>query len=82
MAKARRRFKVITDSDHLLPIAPNLLARNFVAEKPNQKWGGDITYLYTSEGWFYLAVIIDLYSRAVVGWTMGERMTASLCVTH
>ena len=78
VAKARRRFKVTTDSDHVLPIAPNLLARNFVAEKPNQKWVGDITYLYTSEGWLYLAVIIDLYSRAVVGWSMGERMTASL----
>jgi putative transposase len=78
MAKARRRFKITTDSDHKLPIAPNLLARNFVAEKPNQKWVGDITYLYTSEGWLYLAVMIDLYSRAVVGWSMGERMTASL----
>lgn len=78
VAKARRRFKVTTDSDHALPIALNLLARNFVAEKPNQKWVGDITYLYTSEGWLYLAVIIDLYSRAVVGWSMGERMTSSL----
>jgi putative transposase len=78
IAKARRRFKVTTDSDHVLPIAPNLLARNFIAEQPNQKWVSDITYLYTSEGWLYLAVIIDLYSRAVVGWSMGERMTATL----
>ena len=78
VAKAARKFKVTTDSHHQLPIAPNLLEQNFQAEAPNQKWAGDITYLWTSEGWLYLAVIIDLYSRAVIGWSMGERMTASL----
>ena len=78
VAKAARKFRVTTDSDHNLSISPNLLARNFSADKANQKWAGDITYLYTSEGWLYLAVIIDLYSRAVIGWSMSSRMTATL----
>lgn len=76
--KAARRFKVTTDSNHRQPIASNLLAQDFSATVPNQKWVGDITYLYTSEGWLYLAVIIDLYSRAVIGWSMSHRMTAEL----
>ena len=76
--KAARMFKVTTDSNHTLAVAPNLLAQNFTATKVNQKWVGDITYLYTSEGWLYLAVIIDLYSRAVIGWSMNSRMTADL----
>ena len=67
VAKAARRFKVTTDSGHNYPIAKNLLNQNFTAIAPNQKWAGDITYLYTSEGWLYLAVIIDLYSRSVIG---------------
>ncbi len=78
VAKATRRFKVTTDSNHSLPVAPNLLERNFTANAPNQKWAGDITYLMISEGWLYLAVIIDLYSRQVVGWSMDSRMTANL----
>jgi len=77
-AKAARLFKVTTNSNHQHDISPNLLERNFKAEKPNQKWAGDISYLYTSEGWLYLAVIIDLYSRAVVGWSVSERMTSAL----
>ncbi|WP_345887509.1 IS3 family transposase [Shewanella algae] len=76
--KAARKFKVTTNSDHRLPVAPNLLGRDFTAAAPNEKWVGDITYLMTSEGWLYLAVIIDLYSRAVVGWAMSPRMTADL----
>lgn len=76
--KAARKFKVTTDSKHNLPVAPNLLKRDFTASAPNQKWVGDITYLMTSEGWLYLAVIIDLYSRSVVGWSMSERMTSTL----
>lgn len=76
--KAAKKFKVTTDSDHQLPIADNLLDRDFSADAPNQKWVQDITYLWTSEGWLYLAVVIDLYSRAVVGWSMNERMNASL----
>ncbi len=78
IAKATRRFKATTDSKHTLPVADNLLDRNFTADQPNQKWAGDITYLYTSEGWLYLAVIIDLFSRAVIGWSMSSRMTADL----
>lgn len=78
VAKAARKFKTTTDSDHQLPVAPNLLEQNFDAIGPNQKWVGDITYLMTSEGWLYLAVIIDLYSRAVIGWSMSNRMTAQL----
>lgn len=76
--KAARKFKVTTNSNHKLPVAPNLLDQDFTATSPNQKWAGDITYLMTSEGWLYLAVMIDLHSRAVVGWSMGTRMTANL----
>ena len=76
--KAAKKFKVTTDSDHQLPIADNLLERDFSADAPNQKWVQDITYLWTSEDWLYLAVVIDLYSRAVVGWSMNRRMKASL----
>ena len=59
-------------------MADNLLAQNFSANAPNQKWAGDITYLWTDEGWLYLAVVLDLYSRRVIGWAMSERMTAQL----
>ena len=78
VAKAARKFKVTTDSNHRLPVAPNLLGQNFTVGQPNQKWAGDITYLYTREGWLYLAVMIDLHSRAVIGWSMSTRMTADL----
>jgi len=78
VAKAARKFRVTTDSHHNLSISPILLARDFSADKANQKWAGDITYLYTSEGWLYLAVIIDLYSQSVIGWSMSSRMTATL----
>lgn len=77
-AKAAKRFKATTHSRHDLPVAPNLLAQDFTASAPNQKWVGDITYLWTDEGWLYLAVLLDLYSRQVVGWALAERMTASL----
>lgn len=77
-AKAKKKFKATTNSKHDLPVAPNLLQRNFVTRKPNAVWVTDITYLWTNEGWLYLAVIIDLYSRKVVGWSMGERMTSRL----
>lgn len=66
-AKAKKKFKVTTDSKHHLPVAPNLLNRDFTALAPNQKWYGDISYIWTTEGWMYLAVVIDLYSRAVIG---------------
>ena len=77
-ACAARHFKATTHSHHSLPVAPNLLNQCFDADIPNQKWVGDIRYMWTEEGWLYLAVIIDLYSRAVVGWSMSERMTAKL----
>lgn len=76
--KTKRKFKVTTDSKHNLPVAPNLLDRQFSAVQPNQKYVGDITYIHTQEGWLYLAVVIDLFSRQVVGWSMSERMQAKL----
>jgi len=75
---SKKRFKATTNSRHSLPICPNLLNQNFQAEAPNQKWVGDITYISTSEGWVYLASVIDLYSRQIVGWQVGERITAEL----
>lgn len=77
-AKGARKYKATTNSKHSLPVAPNLLQQDFSAERPNQKWVSDITYIATDEGWLYLAVVLDLYSRLVVGWSMSERMTATL----
>lgn len=77
-ARAARRFKATTYSKHRLPVAPNRLQQDFTAAGPNQKWVADITYLWTGEGWLYLAVVLDLYSRAVVGWSMAERITKEL----
>ena len=77
-AKAAKKFKATTNSDHSLPVAPNLLKQDFTAVAPCQKWVTDFTYLWTDEGWLYLATVIDLYSRRVVGWAMSERMTAQL----
>ena len=77
-AKAARKFKATTCSRHTLPVAPNLLNQDFHAADPNSKWVGDITYLWSDEGWSYLAVVIDLYSRKVVGWSLASRMTADL----
>lgn len=79
-AKGKRKFVVTTDSKHDLPIAPNLLERNFTAQKPNQVWTTDITYIATDEGWLYLVVMLDLYSRQVVGWSLQEHMQASLVI--
>lgn len=77
-AKAAKKFKATTNSNHNLPVAPNLLERDFSATETNQKYAGDITYLWTNEGWLYLAVFIDLFSRKVVGWSVSERMTSEL----
>jgi transposase InsO family protein len=77
-AKGARKYKATTYSKHSLPVAPNLLAQDFSADRPNQKWVSDITYIATDEGWLYLAVVLDLYSRLVVGWSMSERMTSTL----
>ena len=77
-ARSARKYKATTDSKHALPVAPNLLKRQFAVTKPNVAWVSDITYLWTRQGWMYLAVILDLYSRKVVGWTLRERMTVDL----
>ena len=77
-AKTIRKFKATTNSDHNLPVAENLLNRNFSPPAPNKAWVADITYIWTNEGWLYLAIVIDLFSRAVVGWSMSERMTRTL----
>jgi putative transposase len=75
-----RKFKRTTDSNHAFNIAPNLLQQDFTASGPNQKWAGDITYVWTREGWVYLAVIIDLFSRRVVGWAISNRMKQDLAL--
>ena len=75
-----RKFKVTTDSDHTFNIAPNLLDRDFKADQPNQKWAGDISYIWTREGWLYLAVILDLHSRRVIGWAVSNRMKRDLAI--
>lgn len=77
-AKHKQRFKVTTDSKHNLPIAPNLLERNFTPTAPNQVWTSDITYLWTDEGWLYLAITMDLFNREIVGWSLKPRMTADI----
>ncbi len=76
--KRKKRFKVTTESRHNYPVAPNLLARQFDVKAPNRVWGADITYLWTMQGWLYLAVVIDLYSRKVVGWSMSRWLRAEL----
>ena len=75
-----RKFKATTDSDHTFNIAPNLLDRDFAAHGPNQKWAGDISYIWTREGWLYLAVILDLHSRRVIGWAVSNRMKRDLAI--
>jgi len=77
-ARRRRRYRVTTDSRHPFPIAANVLARQFTTAAPNVAWVTDITYIPTGEGWLYLAAILDLYSRAVVGWAMNTEITRQL----
>lgn len=74
----KKRYKVTTNSDHGFAIAPNHLEQDFTATAPNQRWVADITYIRTGEGWLYLAVVLDLFSRAVVGWSMSHRITRDL----
>jgi len=78
--KRNRKYKVTTDSNHSFNIAPNLLDKNFAADRPNQKWAGDISYVWTQEGWLYLAVILDLHSRRVIGWAVSNRMKRDLAI--
>jgi putative transposase len=79
-ARGKRKFKATTDSNHGLPVAPNLLAREFSPAAPNTVWTSDITYVATDEGWLYLAVILDLFNREVVGWSMKPHMRQELVV--
>ena len=76
-----KRFKVTTDSDHNEAISPNKLDRQFEVTEPNKVWTTDITYVWTLEGWLYVAVVIDLFSRQVVGWSIADHMRTSLCVS-
>jgi len=77
-ARHKRRYKATTDSRHSLPVAPNVLDRHFAPGAPNRVWTGDITYIATAEGWLYLAVVIDLFNREVIGWSIKPRMTTDL----
>lgn len=79
-ARTKRKFKATTDSRHNLPVAANLIARDFAPAMPNAVWTTDITYIATDEGWLYLAVMLDLFSRQVVGWAIGPRMTKALVI--
>jgi putative transposase len=78
VCKTKRKFKATTDSKHDKLISPNLLERQFNVNQENRYWVGDITYIPTQEGWLYLAVVIDLYSRKIIGWSMSDRMKAQL----
>jgi putative transposase len=80
-ARQKRRFKRTTDSLHAFPVAPNLLDQDFKATRPNQNWGADISYVWTREGWLYLAVVIDLFARRVVGWATSDRLHKELALS-
>jgi putative transposase len=75
-----RKHKVTTNSNHSLGIVANVLDGNFTADAPNRKWAGDISYIWTAQGWLYLAVILDLHSRRVVGWAVSDRMKKDLAI--
>ena len=77
-ARHKRRWKATTDSKHGLPVAPNLVERNFTPQTPNRLWSADLTYIWTDEGWLYLAVVLDLFNREIVGWAIKERMSADI----
>jgi putative transposase len=79
-ARQKRRFKRTTDSHHAFPVAPNLLDQDFSATRPNQKWNADISYVWTREGWLYLAVVLDLFARRVVGWAVRDRLHQELAL--
>ena len=77
-ARYKRRYKATTDSKHALPVAPNVLDRDFTPSAPNQTWTADLTYVWTAEGWLYLAIVLDLFNREIVGWSIKPRMTADI----
>ena len=78
VARTRRKYRVTTDSSHTLPLADNVLGREFQQDAPDRVWVADITYIWTQQGWLYLAVVLDVHSRMVVGWSMSERLQANL----
>ena len=80
-ALQKRRYKKTTDSSHGGPVAPNVLDQDFIAEQSDRKWGADISYIWTAEGWLYLAVVVDLFSRRIVGWATSDRMKKDLALT-
>jgi len=77
-AKQKKKYKVTTNSKHNLPVASNLLERNFTVLEPDHVYCSDITYIWTSKGWLYLAIILDLFSRKIVGWSLGDRINKEL----
>ena len=79
-ARHKRHYKATTDSKHTLPVAPNVLDRNFMPTAPNQVWTADLTYIWTTAGWLYLAIVLDLFNREIVGWSIKPRMTADIVV--
>jgi putative transposase len=79
-AREKRRLKRTTDSHHAWPVAPNIINQDFTASKPDEKWGADISYVWTRQGWLYLAVVIDLFARRVVGWAIGDRLHRELAL--
>lgn len=81
VARQKRRFRRTTDSEHAWPVAPNLLEQDFTATRADEKWGADISYVWTREGWLYLAVVIDLFSRRVVGWATADRLHRDLALS-
>jgi putative transposase len=79
-ALQKRRYKKTTDSGHGGPVAANLLDQDFACDGPDQKWGADISYIWTAEGWLYLAIVLDLYSRRIVGWATSDRLKKDLAL--
>jgi putative transposase len=79
-SRTKKKFKATTNSRHNLPVAPNLLNQEFTVDAPDRTWVGDITYIHTQEGWLYLAVLIDLFNRKVVGWSASSRLTRQLAI--
>lgn len=80
-ALQKRRWKKTTDSQHSGPVAPNLLDQDFTCDGPDQKWGSDISYVWTAEGWLYLAIVLDFFSRRIVGWAVSDRLKKGLAIT-
>ncbi len=79
-SRLKRKYKATTNSNHRYPVAPNLLNQDFTADRPNEKWVGDLTYIWTDEGWIYLAAVEDLFHKEVIGWAFGSRITKEVTI--